>query len=483
MNLIPKIIATTANIVTGGAISAEIERAYYEGAKTSRLNRDFNLSNNHFELLAGSDRNQLKARARWLAANNPITKSIDKSIVKNSIGTGIRLQSRVKEGDINNSKIFNSQVENLWDQFIKKENFDITGLSGIYDFQKLALKHKMTDGEILINKVYTKDKHFPLKFQLVETDQFDEIKVKNNNNTIFTGVEVDNNGKPVSYWLKSSVNSYSSNPYDANNIIHYYERERATQYRGITDYAQTINNLKDFAAYNDSEIVKNRILAAFGLFIKSGNSSGSMYGDKKTGLKHGSSDPIKEITSGMIKYLKPGEEVQTVQSNQLGNSYSSFITNTIRLIAAGRDISYELAFRDYSQVNFSSARASIIQDNKRFDDEQTSLCRNVLDVMFGDFMDSQVLNGNLKAPKDYFSNRSKYVKPLWIMPKREGVDPLKDTKAIEKEIELGINTRTKAAAARGQNFEDNIDQQIAEEVMIKEKREKANLSELESEGK
>ena len=141
MNLIPKIIATTANIVTGGAISAEIERAYYEGAKTSRLNRDFNLSNNHFELLAGSDRNQLKARARWLAANNPITKSIDKSIVKNSIGTGIRLQSRVKEGDINNSKIFNSQVENLWDQFIKKENFDITGLSGIYDFQKLALKH------------------------------------------------------------------------------------------------------------------------------------------------------------------------------------------------------------------------------------------------------------------------------------------------------------------------------------------------------
>ena len=474
MNFIPKIIATTANLLTGGAIGAEIERAYYEGAKTSRLNRDFNLSNNHFELLAGSDRSLLKARARWLSSNNPITKSIDKSIIKNTIGTGIRLQSRVKEEDLTNSREFNKQVESLWEEFIKKENFDVSGLGGLYEFQKLILKHKMTDGEILINIVHTNDKLFPVKFQLVETDQFDELKTKNKNNNVFSGVETDSYGKPLFYWLKTSINSTASKPFAAKNIIHYFERERATQFRGITEYAQTINNLKDFAAYNDSEIVKNRILAAFGLFIKSNNTAGSMYGDKKTGQKQGS-DPIKEITAGMIKYLKPGEEVQTVQSNQLGTSYQNFITNTIRLIAAGRDISYELAFRDYSQVNFSSARASIIQDNKRFDDEQLSLCTNVLNPMFIEFMDSQVLNGRLKAPNDYFISKHKYVSAIWIMPKREWVDPLKDTKAIEKEIELGINTKTKAAAARGQNFEDNISQQIAEEVMIKQKRATAGL--------
>ena len=103
-----------------------------------------------------------------------------------------------------------------------------------------------------------------------------------------------------------------------------------------------------------------------------------MFNDKKAGKAQGNSDPIKEITAGMIKYLKPGEEVQTIQSNQLGNAYAPFIMNTVRLIAAGRDISYELAFRDYSQVNFASARASLIQDNKRFDDEQTSLSGDVL---------------------------------------------------------------------------------------------------------
>ncbi len=52
MKFIPKIIAISANILTGGAIAAEIERAYSKGEKTSQLNRDFNSSNKHLELLA-----------------------------------------------------------------------------------------------------------------------------------------------------------------------------------------------------------------------------------------------------------------------------------------------------------------------------------------------------------------------------------------------------------------------------------------------
>lgn len=475
MNFLTRAIAGTANIITGGAITAELERAYYEGAKTTRLNRDFNLTNNHFELLAGADRDLLRARARWLSSNNPITKSIDKSIIKNSVGTGIKLQSKVREEDLKSAQDFNRAIENLWEDFIKKENFDVTGLGGLYDFQKLCLKHKLMDGEILINKVYTKDPIFPVKFQLVEVDQFDNYKTKNNNNTIFSGVEVNNYGRPVAYWLKPSVNSFSSDRFEAKNIIHFYDRERATQYRGITDYAQTINNLKDFSAYNDSEIVKNRILAAFGLFVKTTNTKGSMYQDVKTGQKQGSSDPIKEITAGMIHYLKQGEEVQSIQSNQLGTSYNDFVTNCIRLISAGRDISYELAFRDYSKVNFASSRAGLIQDNKRFDDEQTSMKDNLLTPMFCEFVDSVVLSGALKVPNDYWINKSKYVKPLWIMPRREWVDPIKDIKTIQAEIELGINTKTKAAAGKGQHFEDNIDEQIAEELMIRNKRIAANL--------
>lgn len=482
MNIFSRTIGVAANLLTGGALSKEYERAFYEGAKSTRLNRDFNITNNHFELQAGTDREMLKARARWLSANNPITKSIDKSIVKNVVGKGISLQSRVKEDDLKSASKFNSELENLWSEFIKKQHFDISGRLGLYQAQKLLLKTKMTDGEMLINKVWTKDKKFPLKFQFIESDQFDTRLTKNKNNDVFSGVEVDAYGKPVAYHLKESVNSFSSRRFDAQNIIHFFDIERSSQYRGISDYAQVINNLKDFAAYNDSEIVKNRILSSFGLFIKTTDIAKSMFGDKKAAEKQSSPEPIKEITAGMIKYLRQGEEVQTVQSTQQGNSYNDFVTTTIRLISAGRDISYELAFRDYSKVNFASARAGLIQDNKRFDDEQQSMVANALNPMFEAFVDSQVLVGNLKAPNDYFKNKHKYIKPVWVMPEREWVDPLKDIKATEKEIELGINSRTRAAASKGRSYEEIIDEQIVEEKMLLEKRKKANLP-IESEEK
>ncbi|WP_026804689.1 phage portal protein [Aliarcobacter lanthieri] len=483
MNKIARTLLWASNIATFGTVRKFYERAFYEGAKQTRLNRDFNIQNNHFELQASSDRDMLRARARWLSANNPICKSIDNSIIKNVIGSGISLQSRINKNEIKNAEDFNEKIETLWNEFIKKQNFDATGRASFRKFQKLLLKAKLVDGESLINCVWTKDKKFPLKFQMVEVDQLDISKKKNKENTIFSGIEIDSFGKPIAYHLKTEVNSFNSKRFESKNIIHFYDSERATQYRGITDYAQTINNLKDFQAYNDSEIIKNRILASFATFIKTSNVGGNIFGDKQTGQKQGSSDPIKEITAGMIKYLRPGEEVQSIQSNQLGNSYNDFIINTIRIIAAGRDISYELAIRDYSKVNFSSARASLIQDNKRFDDEQILLVEDALNPMFEMFMDSVVLSGALQVPNDYWSNKEKYIKPVWIMPTREWVDPLKDIKSIEYEIKLGLNSRTRAAAGKGRNFEDIIEEQINEEKLIAEKRKLAGLDPIEIEDK
>ena len=339
----------------------------------------------------------------------------------------------------------------------------------------MLLKSKLTDGEILINCVWTKDKKFPIKFQLIEVDQLDTSKNKNGNNTVFSGVEVDSFGKPIAYHIKTSINSFKSERFDAKNIIHFYDSERATQYRGITDYAQTINNLKDFAAYNDSEIVKNRVLASFATFIKSTNVGGSLFADKKTGEAQGSADPIKEITTGMVKYLRQGEEVQAIQSNQLGNSYNDFMINTTRIIAAGRDISYELAVRDYSKVNFSSARAGLIQDNKRFDDEQMMIVEDALTPIFSMFLDAVFLSGALQLPNDYLTNKEKYVKATWIMPTREWVNPLQDIKALKEEIALGINSRTKAAGGKGRSFEDIAVEIVGEEKMLYDLRKTAGL--------
>ena len=81
----------------------------------------------------------------------------------------------------------------------------------------------------------------------------------------------------------------------------------------------------------------------------------------------------------------------------------------------------------------------------------------------------------INVTKTYLPNKEKYLKATWIMPTREWVNPLQDIKAIREEIDLGITSRTRAAAGKGRNFEDIIDEQVKEEQMINEKRKKAGL--------
>ncbi|PZP12202.1 MAG: hypothetical protein DI602_09965, partial [Aliarcobacter butzleri] len=154
MNKIARTLLWASNVATFGTVRKFYERAFYEGAKQTRLNRDFNIQNNHFELQAGGDRNMLRARARWLSANNPICKSIDKSIVKNVVGSGISLQSRINKDEVKNAEKLNTEIETLWNEFIKKQNFDVTGRASFRKFQKLLLKAKLVDGESLINCVW-----------------------------------------------------------------------------------------------------------------------------------------------------------------------------------------------------------------------------------------------------------------------------------------------------------------------------------------
>jgi capsid protein len=136
-------------------------------------------------------------------------------------------------------------------------------------------------------------------------------------------------------------------------------------------------------------------------------------------------------------------------------------------MATARGVSYELAFKDFSKVNYASSRASLLQDYKRFDYEQAHLAEYVLNEVFEAWLDIEVMAGRVKIPPiRYFQDKVKFYNYKWVWPKRDWVDPLKDISAIEKEIALGITTTTDIAAARGDDFEQNIAQKAIENEIL-----------------
>ena len=434
------------------------KRRFYEGGRITKANKDFWNANSPFETTASPDRDILRARARWLHENNPIMANIDKTIVNNVVGRGIKLQSKTGISK------FDDEVEKLFKEWSKKDNCDITGRLNFGDLQRLILEQRMVDGEIFIYKRVTKDKNFPLKIQLIEADRVNKY---NNWENVIDGIEVDENGKPIKYYIVNNRDYEAKMEYlelKAEDVVNYFRMERATQYRGVSEYKQAILDLKNFSAFQSATIQAARARANIAYIVEQ---------DETPGFANGLSEDedlemLQDINGVMVHYLKRGQKINKLDPDLVDSTYGDFISNVVRMLATARNVSYELAFRDFSKVNYSSARASLIQDHKRFDYEQQHMIDYVLNPIFETWLDVMVMAGRIKSINSisYFNNKQKYIKPKWITPAREWVDPLKDMNAIAKELELGLTTKSEIVASRGKDFEEVLIQQKREKDMI-----------------
>lgn len=404
-------------------LSRVLKRSFFEGARRTKVNRDFqNASNLDFETLALTDRDTMRARARWLKANNPIMSNIDSTIINNVIGPGIKLQT-------------DQEVETAWLAWC--EECDLTGRLKFEDMQAVILDTRMVDGEILVYKKPTKD---GLRLQLIEADQIDSYRGKG-------GLEVDDNGVVTAYFIKSGS---KTERVPAEYIINYRKTGRATQYRGVSEYSRSIIDIKNFSAFVSANIETLRARANVAYAVTSA-SGGGIHGGVMT---DDDGERIQQINGAFVHYLGAGESITALDSRTTPVNFREFVNSTVRMIAVGRNISYELAFRDFSQVNFSSARASIIQDNKRFDAEQKHIIQYVLNDIFRTWYEIETLRGALRGPMPKFG---------WVTPAREWVQPKQDLDVVLTKIENNLMAPEDAAKALGQDYEDIL------------KRKKANL--------
>jgi len=423
-------------------IAEKFKRGFYEGGKVTAKNKDFWDANSSFEATAAPDRSRLTARARHLSANDAIMDNIDNAILNNVIGTGIELQS------ITGKNKFDADVEERFKRWATRPDLtDAVGRNNFSNMQRIILKTRMVDGEIFINKVITKD---GLRLHLIEQDALDASRQDG-------GVELDNLGKVVRYHFRDDNNKAYTIP--ASNIIHYYVGERATQYRGISEYKQSILNIKNFSAFQTASIQSARARANIAYAIKQGGDP-SLYGGDLA-------NKIQSINGTSVLYLNQGDSIDKLDPDSVATDYVQFSENTIRLIATARKVSYELAFRDYSKVNFASSRASLLQDFKRFDFEQTHLRDYVLNPIYSAWLEVEILAGRIKA-SGYEKDATKWDKPKWIYPKRDLVDPLKEITALEKKVKLNITTESDIANSEGEDYEDIL-RKKAKEMELKAK--------------
>ncbi|WP_416768516.1 phage portal protein [Sulfurimonas sp. ST-25] len=436
-----------------------IQRGFYEGGKLRGANNDFSNAGGSFEDTASPDRAVMTQRARWLHENNGIISGIDHSIKVNTLGAhGLRFQSKTGIDYIDKA------IEVHYQEWCEPKNCDITRRQHNGDQQKLILGQRMCDGEILIQKKLTNDKRHPLKLQMFETDRFDTMPF-NSAAEVVDGIEVDAYGAPQKYRLRDGL--FSTKKVDASDVIHYYKMaNRYTQYRGISEYKQVIIDLRNLAGFNSSFIQAIRSRSGVAMVIETDNVSGRVGALSKSETTY---DPIYDINGVMVHYLNKGEKLSSLDQSINGTEYGEFMRTAIRMIAVGRKVSYELAFRDYSQVNFSSGRLGRMEDHRLFSEEQWHMATYVLNPLYEAWLDANVMAGNIKglSPDAYFADKKKFVQPRWIAPAREWIDPLKDIKAFIEEYNLGGANLGDYVASKGKDLEEVLEQRKKENEMLK----------------
>lgn len=440
----------------------------YNAAKVNRL-QPWIPVNSSPEQTDGPHRDLLKARARDLERNSDMAEAAISAITRNVVGTGIKPQAKVRNGDGSFNEAVNDRLEELWEIWARAENCDITRLSTFYELQEIMLRRRIVDGEVFCKKVTDKSSAIPFRVQGVESDLLDSTLVKSTNskNPVVSGVEVDEFFRPLAYWFQRSTPdgfiSLESQRIPADQVIHLFKKTRFNQIRGVSELARVIPRMKETGEYLDAELVAAKIAASFALFVKK-NTPGGVMG-RNIEVKDGKR--VEHIAPGMIEYLQPGEDIATASPARGATTVKDFIEIETRLTGAGMGLSYESISRDMSKTNYSSARQNHLEDRKTWQPMQEYLVNHFCQPIWEEFVKACVLGGLIDLP-GYWQEPEKYHECYWIAPGWTWIDPLKDVKASREELDAGLNTLQEICAERGLDWQEVMEQRAREQAYMEE---------------
>lgn len=454
--------ATEAKRIRARILSHQIQR-HYEGATKGRRGASFKGSTASADAASGPALPTLRLRSRDLVRNNAFAERAIRVIQSNVIGTGIIPTAKTED------KARKDALEKLWISWGDTRACDYDGLHDFYGLQALILRAVAQDGEVLVRKRYqrTADRlGIPLQLQVLESDYLDTTKdgMSNGANRIVQGVEIDARDRVVAYWLyeehpgtaalSSLRANYKSNRVPASEITRIYRRDRPGQLRGVPWGAPVMLKMQDLSDYEDAQLIKQKISACFVGFQK------DIENPDVSGMTETEKEDFGRFEPGTWELLPPGKEMQFASPPPV-TGYAEYIRSMVRSIAIGYGVTYESISGDYSQVNFSSARMGWLEFQRNIE-----FWRNQMMIpMFCQpawewFIEAANLSGQFSG----------VASALWTSPRREMIDPVKETSALKDQVRCGFKSQSEAIREYGKDPIDVFNEMESDNKILDEKK-------------
>jgi len=445
----------------------------------------------------------LRQRARMLYMAAPIATSAIRTNRTNVIGCGLKLKSRINRQILGltqeQADAWEKKVEaefELWAS--RKQACDATGVNDFYALQQLTLMSWLMSGDaFVIIKRYPETPLYPysLRLHVIEADRvstptnllqpvYTEGKAENGNR-IFDGVEIDENGAIVAYYISNRYPNSVINPADIKwtrveaygkltglpNILQIMDSERPEQYRGVSYLAQVIEPLLQMRRYTESELMAALVESFFTAFIKTESTPNDMPFNEVAPQDQVSRDPNEyEMGPGVINVLNPGEDVTFADPKRPSNGFDAFMRALCEQVGAALEIPADLLLKAFN-ASYSASRAALLEAWKAFKMRRewftSDFCRPIYEI----WMSEAVAKGRISAP-GFFTDpiiRAAWLGSEWIGPSQGQLDPVKEITAEILAIGEGITTREQATIKlNGGHWDSNIEELARENQRLAE---------------
>lgn len=487
-------------------VPAQLRRASmmtaYRGASTTDPDlATWSTHNPAPQIAIGNDRNALAGRIHDLARNDGWANGGVSRIVDSVIGSGWRLSSRPNHRSLGitpeQAEDVATRIESKWRDWAEDldNRCDAQEQTNFGGLLAKGFRHRIWDGEAFAVLHWIRRRTFyRTAVEVIHPDRCSTPMAKGAFGNIREGVEMNARGAATAYhfrkahpgdwhamtklWQWERVQKITG--WGRRVVVHAFEATDAGQVRGVSPLAPILKQIRMLGRYDELEMqaaLVNAVLAAFITTPHDPEQLAQAMTSQRDGTEVSLSDqqamrlewyeksgPIT-VPGVKVNFLAPGEEAKLTNPNHPNSVFEAFERACLRNIATAIGVSYEQLSMDWSQVNYSSARAALLEIWRGFTARKDSFAAQFAQPIFAAWLEEAIDKGDVVLPAgapDFYTARNAWCASRWIGPGRGWVDPQKEAKAAEIRLQNGLSTLEDECAEQGKDWQDIMDQRSRE---------------------
>ena len=394
--------------------------------------------------VSNQSRKQVLGLARYWFYNSPVVRGAIDCMVRNSIGPGIKMQSRTSDEG------WNKATEDWLDNWGRA--CDIRGLLDWNTIQQIATRTCLRDNEVFILLTDNGD-GWPM-LQMVEAHRCETPDYLQGEKRVIDGVRVNAQGRPLSYYINTGdADKYSE--IQAPDLIVLAERDRADELRSLSRLVTCLNLIQDREEILSNTMVSVKRSSAIGLALE-GEGSAGFFGPESTNAEGITTDRV--FGSGAIWNVPNGRKIREIKDDRPSPNLTEFMDQFLRAVASGLGLPYEYLWK--ADLSGPSQRFVLAQAQRRFDEISQTVINQLVSRVRLWALAKAIKRGDLTPPR----GMDQWWKAVYHSPRKTTIDAGRDSMADREDIKMGIRTLADIAAERGDDWQEIIDQRKVEKA-------------------